>query len=201
MEQFYKGDPQILGVPIFVVGSVALGLALIGYVPGQAVGGVLPILMAATGLGLLIATVWAIQLGQTFVAAVFGIFLGFWWSYPLLVLGLTHGWFAIPEDAVTKSVATFLIAWLVIIFLLTVASVPLPSVYTILLAVVCLALVLIIWGTLDANTTLTKAGGWAVLGFAAIGGYIFMSVASLSLGGRGLPMGRPFAAPRAELAD
>ncbi len=35
------GDPAILGLRIFAVGSLALGLALVGYVPAAAVGSVL----------------------------------------------------------------------------------------------------------------------------------------------------------------
>lgn len=189
---FHKGDPQMLGVPVFVAGSIALGLALINYVPDQAVGAALPIIIAGNGLGLLIATIWAISLGQNMVASIFGVFLGFWWSYPILVLGLTHGWFGLPADSVERGVAAFLIAWLVVIALLTIGSLPLPSVYTLLLLVVDLALVLLIWATLDGgNADLTKAGGWAVLAFAAIGAYIFVSVMFISYGKKGLPMGKP----------
>ncbi len=53
------GDPAILGLPIFVVGSVALGLALVGYVPDAAGGVIVPVIFAATGIGLVISTVWA----------------------------------------------------------------------------------------------------------------------------------------------
>ena len=37
------GDPAILGLPSFIVGSVALGLVLVGLVPATAVGASLPI--------------------------------------------------------------------------------------------------------------------------------------------------------------
>ena len=188
---FHKGDPQMLGVPVFVAGSIALGLALVGYLPDGVVGGALPVIIAANGLGLLIATIWAISLGQNIVASIFGVFLGFWWGYPILVLGLIHGWFGIPAEDVPRSVAIFLIGFLVVIALLTIGSLPLPSVYTWLLLVVDLALILIIWGTLDENQTLIKWGGWAVLLFAAIGAYIFVSVMFQSYGRRGLPMGKP----------
>lgn len=188
---FHKGDPQMLGVPVFVAGSIALGLALVGYLPAGVVGGALPIIIAANGLGLLIATIWAIGLGQNIVASIFGVFLGFWWGYPLLVLGLIHGWFAIPAENVSRSVAIFLIGFLVVIVLLTIGSLPLPMVYTLLLVVVDLALILILWGTLDSNQSLIKAGGWAVLGFALIGAYIFVSVMFIGYGKKGLPMGKP----------
>ncbi|HWF35631.1 MAG TPA: GPR1/FUN34/YaaH family transporter, partial [Solirubrobacteraceae bacterium] len=120
------GDPSILGLPIFVVGSVSLGLALVGYVPAAAGGSALPIILAATGLGLIVSAVWAAALGQTLVACIFGLFSGFWWSYAVLVLGLNHNWFAIPAANVTHSVALFQISWAVVMAALTIATVRLP---------------------------------------------------------------------------
>ena len=94
------GDPMMVGLPLFIAGSVALGLAEIGVVPAVAVGAALPIIFSATALGLFLATIWAASLGQSAVASVFGIFAGFWTSYVMLVLGLFHGWFAIPHGEV-----------------------------------------------------------------------------------------------------
>jgi hypothetical protein len=188
---FFAGDPSILGLPIFAAGSVALGLALIGYVPAAAQGSALPIILAGTGIGLLIATVWAISLGQTMVAGIFGLFAGFWLSYSALVLGLNHNWFNIPAEDVERSVALFLITWTVVMGALTVASLRLPAAFTAVVALVVLALVLLIFGTTEANETLTKAAGWVTLAFAALGIYLFLSTASLALGGRGYPLGQP----------
>src|SRR3954462_13418454 len=64
--------------------------------PAAAGGAALPIILMATGLGLIVSAVWAAALGQTLVACIFGLFAGFWWSYAVLVLGLDHNWFAIP---------------------------------------------------------------------------------------------------------
>jgi hypothetical protein len=186
-----QGDPAILGLPIFAAGSVALGLALVGYVPAAAVGSVLPIVLAATGLGLMIATLWSAVLGQTMVAGVFGLFAGFWWSYAALLLGLNHDWFAIPAENVQRSVALFLITWAVVMAALTLASVRLPLAYTAVFGLVVVALVLLIFGTLNADATLNKAAGYVVLAFAALGLYLFLSTASVSAGGRGFPLGRP----------
>src|SRR5579864_8041598 len=72
------GDPMALGLPVFIAGSAALGLTLAGMVPGSPLGAPLAIIMAATGLGLSVATAWAIAVGQSAVASVFGIFAGFW---------------------------------------------------------------------------------------------------------------------------
>ena len=122
------GDPAIVGVPTFVVGSVMLGLALINYAP--AAGGALPIIILATGIGQLLATVWAAALGQSAVAAVFAVFGGFWLSYAALLIGLAHGWWGVTPAATVHTVAAFLISWIVIIAVLTAASLRLPSAFT-----------------------------------------------------------------------
>jgi succinate-acetate transporter protein len=185
------GDPAILGLPIFAAGSLALGLALVGYVPAAAVGSVVPIVLAATGLGLLIATIWSASVGQTMVAGVFGLFAGFWLSYAVLLLGLNHDWFAIPAANVNRSIELFLITWAVVMFALTVASVRLPLAYTLVFALVVVALVLLIFGTVNGDTTLNKAAGYVALAFAALGLYLFLGTASIATGGRSYPLGRP----------
>jgi uncharacterized protein len=185
------GDPSILGLPSFVVGAVALSLATVGYVPPAAVGAALPIILGATGLGLLITTVWCANLGQSFVACVFGVFTGFWFSYAALVLGLQHNWFQIPAADVTHSVALFLISWAVVMFCLTLGSVRLPVIYTVLLGLVVLALVLLIFGTLNGSTGLNKLAGYSVFGASALGLYLFLSSCSVALGGPPFQLGRP----------
>jgi uncharacterized protein len=185
------GDPAILGLPIFAAGSIALGLALVGYVPAVAVTSVLPIVLAATGLGLLVSTVWAASLGQTVVAGIFGLFTGFWLSYAALLLGLNHNWFLIPTEAVERSVALFLITWAIVMFALTVGTLRLPLAYTLVLGLVVVALVLLIFGTTETSETLNKMAGYVVLAFGALGIYLFLSTASTALGGRGYPLGSP----------
>src|SRR3984957_4172256 len=130
------GDPAILGLPSFIVGSIALGLVLVGMVPATAVGASLPIILAATAAGLFISTVWAAAVGQSAVAAVFGVFGGFWLSYAVLVLGLTHNWFAISAADVVSTQELFLTAWLVAIVLLTVTTLRLPLAFTAVLTLV-----------------------------------------------------------------
>ena len=185
------GDPAILGLPIFAAGSIALGLALVGYVPAVAVTSVLPIVLAATGLGLLISTVWAASLGQTVVAGIFGLFTGFWLSYAALLLGLNHNWFLIPTEAVERSIALFLITWAVVMFALTVGTLRLPLAYTLVIGLVVVALVLLIFGTTETSETLNKMAGYVVLAFGALGIYLFLSTASIALGGSGYPLGSP----------
>jgi succinate-acetate transporter protein len=185
------GDPQILGLPIFAAGSISLAFALVGYVPVLAQGSALPIIFAATGVGLFVSTIWAASLHQTMVACVFGLFTGFWWSYAALALGLRHDWFVIPLRNVDKSVALFLITWSIVMFTLMLATLRLPVAYTAVVALVVAALVLLTIGTLNVDDSLNKAAGYVAFAFAALGLYIFLSVASVATGGRAYPLGPP----------
>ncbi|MGZ4632555.1 MAG: GPR1/FUN34/YaaH family transporter [Actinomycetes bacterium] len=185
------GSPAVVGVPMFVVGAVALGLALTGYVPATATGAAIPIIMTATGLGLVIAAVWAASLSQNAVASIFAIFAGFWLSYAALVLGLTHNWFGIRAADAAKSQELFLLSWLLVIGLLTVASLRLPLAFTVLFGLITVALLLLLLGTVNTNTNLTKAGGYVVLAFALLGAYLFLDAMWTATGGRALPTGAP----------
>jgi uncharacterized protein len=163
------GDPAILGLPIFVVGSIALGLSLVGYVPDAAGGVIVPVIFAATGLGLVISTAWAAALGQTMVASIFGLFAGFWLSFSILVLGVFHNWLLIPAANVNKSIALFLISWSIVMAALTLATLRLPVSYTAVIALVVLALVLRTIAVLNTDASLSKAAGYVVFLFAALG--------------------------------
>ena len=191
------GDPSIFGLASFIAGSVALGLALVGVVPAGVLGAPLAIILAATALGLLMATAWCAILGQSAVAAVFGIFGTFWLSYAVLVLGLDHNWFAVTITAVLATVRLFLLTWLIIIVMLTLATLRLPSAFTGVFALVDLALLLLLLGYEQTSAAgvpssgLLKAGGYVVLVFAALGVYLFFSASQAGTGGKPLPLGRP----------
>lgn len=185
----HSGNPAVLGLPVFVVGSIALGLALVGYVPPAAAASALPIILAATGLGLLISALWAAALGQSMVACIFGVFAGFWLSYAVLVLGLNHNWFAIPAADVVDSVALFQLAWAIAMAMLTLATLKLPVAFTAIAGLVVVALVMLVISTKNANADLAKAAGYVVFAFAAIGVYAFLGAASAASGGKAYPLG------------
>jgi uncharacterized protein len=185
------GDPTALGLPCFVAGSVSLGLALIGVVPASAIGAALPIILTATSIGLFLATIWSASLGQTAVASVFGIFGGFWLSYAVLVIGLTHGWFGVAPTSVQAAEELFLVAWLVVMVMLTLAMLRLPLAFTAVFVLVDVALLLVFLGVNQTSTGLLKAGGYVVLVFAAIGVYLYFNTATIATGGRAVPLGRP----------
>lgn len=186
-----SGDPSILGLPIFVAGSTVLGLSLIGFVPNTAGGSAIPIILAGTGIMLTISAIWAAFLGQTLVAGIFGLFAGFWLSYSTLVLGLNHDWFKIPADAVVDSVTMFQVTWAIVMGALTLATVRLPVAFTAVVGLVVVALVLLAFAGQNASEGLTHLAGVVVLAFAALGIYLFLSVASVASGGKGYPLGSP----------
>lgn len=185
------GDPAALGLPSFIAGSVALGLALVGVVPAGAGGASLPIILAATSAGLFVATVWSAAIGQSAVASIFGIFAGFWLSYAVLVLGLTHNWFGISADAAKATQELFLTTWLVVVVMLTLATLRLPLAFTALFALIDLALLLVLIGTAQASTGVLKTAGYVVLAFAALGAYLYLGSAAQATGGAAVPLGRP----------
>jgi len=191
------GDPAMLGLGSFIVGSVALGLAIVGVVPAGVLGAPLAIILAATALGLILAAIWAAAVGQSAVAAIFGIFGTFWLSYAVLVVGLDHNWFAITVTAVLATVRLFLISWLIVILMLTLATLRLPAAFSVLFALVSLALLflLLAWEETSPlgvpSSGLLKTGGYVVLVFAALGVYLFFGASSAGTGGKGLPLGKP----------
>ncbi|HWG02153.1 MAG TPA: GPR1/FUN34/YaaH family transporter [Trebonia sp.] len=185
------GDPAALGLPCFVVGSVALGLALVGVVPAAAVGAAVPIILTATSVGLFLATIWSASLGQTAVASVFGIFGGFWLSYAVLVIGLNHNWFGVAPASVQATQELFLVAWLVVMVMLTIATLRLPLAFTAVFVLVDVALLLVFLGVNENSSGVLKAGGYVILAFAAIGVYLYVHTASVATGGGALPLGKP----------
>src|SRR2546430_6624996 len=187
------GDPSMLGLASFIAGSVALGLGLVGVVPFGVLGAPLAIILAATALGLLLAAIWSAALGQSAVAAVFGIFGTFWLSYAVLVLGLDHNWFAIAATAAIATVKLFLVTWLVIIVMLTLATLRLPSAFSVLFALIDLALLLLFLAFAQASAAgvpssgLLKAAGWGGPVFAPPGVDLFFCAPSAGTGGKAPP--------------
>ena len=204
-------NAALIGLPSFIVGSVALALNLTNYVPQGIVGAPIAIIVLATGLGQLIATIFALKAGESAVAGIFGIFTGFWLGYAALVLGILHNWYgfttpaagatpaqagAAAVSAIDGSVKMFLLSFLVIIVLLTLASLRLPSGFTLLFLLVDVALFFVYLGYHNASAGVPdagqlKTGGWFVWAFIAVGAYLFVDAMSAATGGKNLPLGRP----------
>lgn len=189
-----QGDPQVVAAPIFVVGSIALALQLVQYVSPVSVGTPVPIILLGTGLFLLVCTIWAAALGQSFVACFCGTFGGFWLSYGVLVLGLIHGWFGIPPGDVQHTIVIFAVSWAAFFLFITLASIRLPVIYTAIfgLVVVALCLVAAAYVMTPVSENLLKAAGVVIFAFAALGMSLSWTVMNLSVGGpQWPPLGRP----------
>jgi succinate-acetate transporter protein len=188
-----NGDPSGLGLACFIMGAVALGLSLVGVVPQAELGAPLAIILGATSMGLIITTIWSAALGQTAVAAIFGIFAAFWLSYFLLVTGLIRGWFGIAPVDVVATVKLFLITWLVTVLMLTLATLRLPVAFTAVFVLVALTVlfVLLAYEQTPVSSGLLKTGGYVLLVAAAGGVYLFFNSLSIGTGGKALPLGRP----------
>ena len=70
------GDPGLLGLPSFIVGTVTIALVFIGVVPAGTTGAALPTILAATAIGMFIAAIWAAAIGHSAVAGINGTFAG-----------------------------------------------------------------------------------------------------------------------------
>jgi succinate-acetate transporter protein len=186
------GDPLVFGLPVFVSGSLVLGLALIGGVPiPSSLGSVLAATTFATGLGEFVTALWAMGLGQTMVAAIFGLFAGFWFSLFAVVLGLPapagHDWFNIPAAQATPTLEMFFLAWLIVFVFLTIGILRLPASYVLIMVFVDIAVLFVLLGVAVSPSLFIVAGA-SVLAFCAVGLYAFLNTAWAASGAtRGLP--------------
>jgi hypothetical protein len=187
-----QGDPQLVAAPVFVIGSIALAFQLTEYIPSgnsTGLGTPLAILLGCTGLFLLVSTIWAAGVGQSFVACFAGTFGGFWISYSVLVLALQHDWFKIPLIDIQRTVAVFAIAFASFFFFLTIASLRLPFIYPAIFGLVVLALCQVAAAYLKTpvDTDVLKIAGYVVFVFAGLGMSLSWTVMNLSLGGPAFP--------------
>jgi succinate-acetate transporter protein len=185
------GDPGMLGLPSFIIGTVAIGLISIGVLPTAPTTAMVPILLAATSVGLFLATIWAAITGQNAAAGIYGIFGGFFSSYAVLQLGMAHNWFGISPAAYADTAKTFLICWMVIVTMLILATLRLPVLFTALFTLVDVTLLLSLLQVIHASSAMQKATGWTALAVAAVGIYLFISAGSHDTGGKELPVGKP----------
>jgi succinate-acetate transporter protein len=188
-EPLRDGNPGLVALPLVIAGGFGLGFTNTGIVDVATAG--VPILLSATAVGLLLATVWAALLGQNVNATIYGVFFGFYGSYAALSLGLTHDWFGITGSDVGPATSLWLGSWLFTIGLLTVLLLRLPWTYPVLLLVVDVALVLLLIGNVTGSAVATETGGWFVFVFVAIVVYFYAGSLWEETGGRSLPLGRP----------
>ena len=186
------GNPGLVGLPLIIPGALGLGAVNTGLVSSAAAA--IPILLSATALGLLLTTIWLAALQQNVNATIYGTFFGFYGSYAVLALGVTHNWFGIAAADIPEVTTLWLASWLLSITVLTVVTLRLPWLYPAVLAIVDIALVLLIIGIQAHSAPATQAAGWFIFAFVAIVIYFYVAAVWEELGGRTLPLGRPLVA-------
>lgn len=190
-------NPGLLGLPVFIAGAIPLGLYLIGY-KEFATGGLLANTAIVAGLGLAVATFWAIKVGAGAVAAIFGIFSGFWLSFSFFVFGATHGWFVPagtePEAALAAAGGgqnVYLLSWTIAVVILTLATLRLPLAFTALFALVAVTFFFVLLFNITGDTLWATIAGIVVFAFTAIGVYLFVDAMGQATGGKAMPLGNP----------
>ena len=183
------GDPLMLGLPIFIVGSMALAFALVGVVPAAGLGTIIPIIAAASAVGLFVSTGWAVNLGQSIVACIFGLFSGFWASLAMFLLGVFHGWFVIPATAVVHAQELFFISWDILFVFLFVITLRLPMVYPAIIAFIIAAVTLVVLGLEypGSVSSLDHIAGICTFVFAGLGFVAWLNAGSVAMGGPPTP--------------
>lgn len=192
------GNPALLGLPTFLPGSITLGLWLVGYLDTATLaGGMIPAVTISAGLFLLVACVWATRIGQSAVAGIFGTFSAFWLSFGVLLFGLVNGSFGLATDPamvagqVQNVQATFVLSWLLVFAVLTLATLRLPLAFSAGFAFVVATFALVLGFVLSGSSIFATLAGVCTFAFSAIFTYIFFDAMNTELGGRPLPMGSP----------
>lgn len=153
----------------------------------------IPVVSICTGIFMLVATVWAGRLGMSTVAAVLGTFAGFWASFGVLLVGLTSGWWGGVTQApqVASVQQTYLLSFLIVFLILTLATLRLPIVFTLGLLFVVVTFALAFIAVSAGNAGLFPIAGITTFIFCAIFAYILIDGIGQDLGGRPMPMGNP----------
>jgi Predicted membrane protein len=186
------GNPVLLGLITLLPSGITLGLWFVGYLDTTTLpGGMIPIVALSAGLFQLVAAVWAARLGANTVAAVFGVFSAFWLSFAFLLMGLTSSWWSIPADGAAGVQSTYLLSFLLVFVLMTLATLRLPLAFTAGFVLVCATFALAFFGVSTGSSGLFPLAGITTFAFCAIFAYVLVDGIGQDLGGRALPMGNP----------
>ena len=192
------GDPLALGVSVFAIGALTLGMLFVGVFPAGAAGVAVPIAIFTTGLPLLLTAVWGIFRGQSLLAGIFGTVAGLFMSFGFLVVGLAHNWYAIPAADVPAAEAAYFIAFGSYFLFLLVPSLRLPGIYTLTITLVVLGLGLAAASELAAAPVLAQAAGAVFLAITFLLFWLFLNVHTTAVGMKPWPpLGKPLGTPSA----
>jgi uncharacterized protein len=192
-----QGNPALLGLITFLPAGITLGLWFVGYLPtGTLGGGMIPLSSLCAGVFLMIAAIWAAQLGASPVAAIFAIFSAFWLSFAVLLIGITSNWWGLNGDAGGEVRATYLLSFLIVFVLLTVITLRLPLLFTVGFVLVDITFALAFIGVAAGSAGLFPIAGITTFAFCAVYAYILADGFLQDLGGKPMPLGNPLVRTR-----
>lgn len=181
-------NPAGLGLVAFGLTTVLLSLINAGVLPAGGEGVVIPLALAFGGLMQIFAGAFEFKLGNTFGMTAFLSYGAFWWWFAFLLLFAHNQWIDIGQAGPTVGVA--LLLWGVLTLYLWVSTFRLPKILFLVFLTLWVTFVLLGFGAVSANPTLTHAGGWlgVLCGALAIYGS-FAIVTNATFGRSVVPVG------------
>lgn len=192
-------NPALLGLICFLPAGITLGLWFVGYLDTTALpGGMIPALTFSAGLFMMIAAIFALRVGDSVSAAIFGVFSAFWTSFGVLLTALNNVWIidagtgeALSAAQIGSIQSTYLLSFSLVFILLTLATLRLPLMFTVGFVLVDITFVLAYLGVTAGNAGLFPIAGITTFAFCAVFAYILFDAFGQTLGGRAMAMGNP----------
>ncbi|MDQ2726229.1 MAG: acetate uptake transporter [Actinomycetota bacterium] len=162
-------DPAPLGLAAFAATTFALSVFnanIISNAKLEAV--VLPLALFYGGLAQFLAGMWEFRNRNTFGALAFTSFGAFWLSFAAYVKFVVPG---LPTNDAYKALGLFLLIWAVFTGYMLIASLRVSVAVALVFLTLFVTFVLLCVGTLNSNTNITHAGGYAGLVTAVVSWY------------------------------
>jgi uncharacterized protein len=155
-------DPGPLGLAGFAGTTFFLSAVNTGLLPESVTAVVLGLALFYGGLVQLLAGMWEFAKGNTFGAAAFSSFGGFWLSYYFVVYHVAGGLKASPAD-INHALGVYLLVWTIFTAYMTIAASRVSLAVLAVFAALTLTFLFLTLGKFGSGDELTKIGGW--LGF------------------------------------
>lgn len=176
------GEPLALGLMAFALGTLVVGMALAGVFPQSALGGVVPVVAGFCGIALFTSSWWSLLLGESLLAATFGTVSGFFFSLAMLLLGIFHGWYAVPAAGVPAVEEIFYITWCCFFIALFVPFLRFPVIYPLTVFLVVTLLALAATAVFTGSSTIQTAAGACTLAVSFLLFWEWLNVTMTSVG-------------------
>lgn len=162
------------GFTCLIIATISLGCVLVGYLSGN---DVLPLLITS-GTGLIVASVWYAKTKLFRLSLFFGSFAGFIYTYALIQLGITNGWYGVPIQDLTHLVSTYFAIWFVIFLIVAAAMRFVSPLLTSMLLVTDAGIALILLANVRGSLDLLTSAGAPVFALPLLS-LIYLSTTTL----------------------